>query len=180
MKPIPTLEIKWIDVLRRHVQAFGVPHALEGTAYLISELGIESSPIEEIYTLTERSLGTVHINVTTIRRAFAKYSIPFRMLECTLNESWYRYTMESSGVEEDGITRIIDLDIPGIMIAWDEDMSHTTIVDGNHRLCRRWRDGLKTFECAIVPRYLVEEHIQVATEMASRALNISDLITRRK
>lgn len=108
----------------------------------------------------------MQINVTGIRACLARRAVPFVMLKSKLNEEWYRYTLESCGCEEEHIARLTpsDLERPGIMINWSKEARHTTLIDGSHRLCRRWRDGLKTFEFAFVNREDVEMFITKVEE----------------
>lgn len=158
----PSAQVAEIPLTKRHLRCFAEPHPLEAVAVLLRPDGVDVLQMQETYTLTEKVLGTVQINVTGIRACLAKCSIPFIMLRCHLNEEWYRYTLESCGCEEDHIARLqpADLERPGIMINWDSERHHTTLVDGGHRLCRRWRDGLKTFEIAYVDREHVEMFIR--------------------
>jgi hypothetical protein len=163
----PSVQVAEIPVTSRHLAAFGATHALEAVVLLVSpNRGIDALQIQETYVLTEQSLGTVNINVTGIRARLAARAIPFAMLRCQLTEEWYRYTYDSCGCEEDHIARLTpsDLERPGIMINWDSERHHTTLVDGSHRLCRRWRDGLKTFEFAYVNREHVEEFVKKVKE----------------
>jgi hypothetical protein len=176
----PELLIDRIDIEARHLRAFRYAHPLEGTAYLMSDSGaIIASPVEETYTLTEKSLGTVHINVTGIKSGIYNGVVPFTMYRCHLTERWYQYTRKTAGVEDESIDRLTpeDLTRPGIMVVWQPDMSHTTMVDGNHRLCRRWRDGLTTFEFAMVLRPHIE-HLVRPADSDEALLNVTDLVRR--
>jgi hypothetical protein len=158
---LPMVKVDEIPITDHHIACFAARHALEVAVLLVSPKGVEALDINETYTLTERSLGTVQINVTGIRRRLATRAVPFIMLRCHLNEEWYRYTLVSCNCEEEHIARLTaaDLERPGIMVNWDAARHHTTLVDGSHRLCRRWRDGLKTFEFAYVDREHVKQFI---------------------
>lgn len=175
----PVLRIDKIETTFDHYAAFRKAHPLEGTAFLIGGDEVIASPIEETYTLTAKSLGTVHINVTGIKEGLAMNRIPFKMYRCHLDQCWYEYTMETSGVEEAGIERLelgADLERPGIMIVWTPEFDHTTIVDGNHRLCRRWREGMRTFEFAMVILPDIQHFVREDSERDRFSVNISNLM----
>lgn len=178
----PVLRIDEIETTSNHYAAFRKVHPLEGTAFLIDDDRVHASPIEETYTLTAKSLGTVHINVTGIKEALAMDRIPFKMFRCHLDQRWYEYTMKSAGVEEEGIERLelgADLDRPGIMIVWTPEYDHTTIVDGNHRLCRRWREGMVTFEFAMVILPYIKHFVRQASARDEFVVNVSELMRRK-
>ena len=179
-KPIPQMRVNSINITDDHFRAFAFVHPLEGTAYLLSSDGIVSSPIEETYTLTESGLGTVHINITGIKQGLASGVIPFSMYRAEATQEWHDYTVKSSGVEEEGIARLepLDLERPAICVVWKQDFSHTTFVDGNHRICRRWREGRKTFDFAMVIYPDIIPFVRRASPRDVQRLNVGDFIRR--
>jgi len=178
---IPQMRVNRIDTMDEHRSAFELAnHPLEGSVVMLSDNGITVSPIEETYTLTESRLGTVHINITGIKQGLGSGAIPFTMYRAEATQEWHDYTMQSSGVEEEGIARLkpADLKRPAICIVWRQDFSHTTFVDGNHRICRRWRDGLTTFDFAMVIYPDVMPFVRKASPRDEQMLNISDFVRR--
>ena len=65
-------------------------------------------------------------------------------------ESFYRHVLDNNGVEAARLAEITDrdLDRPGILVMWPDNQS--TLIDGNHRLCRRYNLGLPGFRFLIV------------------------------
>jgi hypothetical protein len=150
----PTMQVRSIKTRARHYKAFAHSHPLEfngivGVQHVEIGVVVKGMESREIYKLDSPDLkGPVAVDVTGIKRALAARRLPLVIHEAQLNQEWVDYTLRSNGVEEEGIARLkpIDLRRPGILIHWGND--HTTLVDGAHRLVRRWREGMTTFEFA--------------------------------
>jgi hypothetical protein len=152
---LPAMRVSEITVRARHYKAFTHDHPYEFDGVMgvqripegVIVHGIES---REVFMLDKSDIGPVHVDVTGLKRALATRLIPLVMYEAQLNQRFVDYTMKSNGCEEAGIARLLprDLKRPGILIHWAGD--HTTFVDGAHRLVRRWREGMTTFQFARV------------------------------
>lgn len=159
----PALPIEWIQTEDRHRAAFARRHPLEakipiGIGIRGGELALESLERREIYTLSNEDLSPlpVSVDVTNIRRAMSRGAVPYKMILCHHSQAWHDYVLQSCGVEEKHLSRLTreDLERPAILMNWHA-MWVTSTIDGAHRIVRRWRDGLRTFEMAVV-RY---EHV---------------------
>lgn len=155
-KDCPQMHTFSIPVLDQHYAAFSHRHPFEInaiTGFRPAPRGVfvEGIEVREVFSLDSEAIGAVSIDVTGIKRALASRRIPLEMFEAHLNQEWVDYTMQSNGCEEEGIARLTpaDLQRPGILMHWTGQ--HTTLVDGAHRLVRRWREGLTTFQFAYVP-----------------------------
>lgn len=148
-----------------HCADFLFSHALEYEKRRVSPTGtgfvIHGLSVREVYRLNSPLFGSpgIVIDVTSIKRLLGRRMIPFKMLRVDLDQRWVDYTYRSGGCEERGITRLSPSDCrrPGVMIDWGR--SHTTMVDGNHRLVRTWRDGGKHFEMAFVAASHIANHV---------------------
>jgi hypothetical protein len=149
-------EVTQIPTAERHFKQFAFKHSLEIDIDTISDDGKFQTTFRrrEIYTVDKKELfgGDISIDVTGIKRALVARQLPFRMFQASLNEGWVNHVLNYGGCEEDHIVRLTPADLrrPGILVLWTGDGSNTTLIDGNHRLVRRWREGLTTFDFAVV------------------------------
>lgn len=160
MESRPSLQINMIPTEERHYAGFAFKHPMEET--LAASIGLSNRGELILSTLERRESFTlvnpdifpegVRIDVTGVKKMLASRYKNFRMVRATVNEGWCKYILENNGVEEQRVASLTpeDLERPGIMIVWTDDMIHTTIIDGSHRLVRRFRDGNNTFEMAIL------------------------------
>ena len=163
----PALQCWLIDTEQRHCDGFLYKHGMEHdirevtptkTGFLLRGLNTR-----EIYTLdNERVFGPgpgIAIDVTSIKRLLGRRQVPFKMMRVDLDQRWVDYTYQTGGCEEHGIERLKPEDCtrPGIMIMWRPGA--TTMIDGNHRLVRTWREGCKTFEMAMVQAVDIIQHV---------------------
>jgi hypothetical protein len=158
----PCVVMRRIPTKKWHLKGFAHVHPMEKVARTMLSpdlmLGIASL---ETYHLEQEDIGKVIINVTGIKKGLVNGDIRFQMVELALTQEWVEYIMETCHTEEEGIARhtLEDLKRPGIMIAWNPDASFTSQIDGSHRLVRRWREGMKTMELAMVYLPFVLKHI---------------------
>lgn len=147
--------VESIPTLERHYQQFAFKHPLEHDSETISEDGKFKTRLmrREVFTVEKYELfgGEISIDVTGIKRALVARKLPMRMYRAELNASWVEYVRQYGGCEEDHIAALkaADLRRPGIIVLWVAS-SNTTLIDGNHRIVRRWREGLTTFDMAAV------------------------------
>lgn len=166
----PALPIHWIPKQKRHQRAFGVKHFLEkkfltGIRITDGKVWLDGIEIREQFILENADLapGPINIDVTGIKAGLFQGTIPFEMTRCTNSQDWHDYIMRSCGCEESHIARLEpkDLERPAIMLAWVPNLAMTSTVDGSHRICRRWRDGLTFFEVAMVHYKDVKQFVKM-------------------
>jgi len=106
----------------------------------------------ETYTFSAPDFGTWRFDIRGIKDAIVAGRLPVQMFKMTpIDESFYQHVLANNGVEEPRIAQITepsDLDRPGIMIFWPD--GHSSLIDGNHRLCARKRKGLDSFRFLMV------------------------------
>jgi hypothetical protein len=151
----PQMKCRMIPTLERHYEAFGYKHPLEMSVVLGAEavesgLLVHGIEMREIFRM-DHGMGKMSVDVTGLKRALNRRAIPLVMQEATLNKRFVEYTVQSNGCEEEGIARLkpADLERPGILMAYKGAVN--VFVDGAHRMVRRWREGMTTFEFAFVP-----------------------------
>lgn len=143
-----------IPTLEKHYKHFSFVHGLE--------FHIEKNDGEWHSMLGRREMFNLHaptvfgeqrvsIDVSGIKYALANRKMHFTMHEGLLNQTWADYVFKCGGCEEQGIDRLkpSDLRRPGILVLWDST-GNQTMIDGNHRLVRRWREKMTTFQYALV------------------------------
>ncbi len=159
MSKQPKLPLEWISTEPRHIEAFGHKHPLEAsviTGITLEDDGFHVHSVEryETYTLESELIAPfpLRINITQLKASIFAGKTKFDMVRCTNSQEWHDYIFESCGCEEEhiGCLTLEDLKRPAIMIYWDPQLHMTSTVDGAHRICRRWREGIKDFEVAFV------------------------------
>lgn len=105
----------------------------------------------EVFTFKASELGAFLFDVRGIKDAIVSNRIPaqmFRMVE--IPEHFYQHVLNNHGVEPARLPQFNgrDLERPGIMVAWPH--GYHTMIDGNHRLCRRYTLNLHSFRFLMV------------------------------
>lgn len=142
-----------IPTMGKHYKQFSHKHALEWSKEFRNdewETKIGSREMFGLYAPTVFGEQRVCIDVTGIKYLLANRKMPFEMYQAQLNATWIDYSYKAGGCEETGIERLQPRDLrrPGIMVMWGR--GNQSMIDGNHRLVRRWREGLTTFDYAMV------------------------------
>lgn len=83
--------------------------------------------------------------------ATAARALGYEPQSCELTRHHYEHVSRNNGVDLEYVALITpeQRDVPAIICDW-EDGSHT-LIDGNHRMCRRWEDGFTNFDAYILP-----------------------------
>lgn len=112
---------------------------------------VKGRELREIFSFHEDSIGEFRFDVRGIKDAIADGHIRARMYKIPdVPEDYYQHILQNNGVEPDRLPKINgpDLERPGIMVSWPH--GYQTMIDGNHRLCRRVQLGMKTFRFLLV------------------------------
>jgi hypothetical protein len=149
-----------VETLESDLKAF----AYVGSVYASSDraigvLGgkvlIECLRKREIFSFTSPEMKLdVIFDVRGIKDALAAKKLAFTMFEGELSQEWHDSVIRSNGVEAERVAQLTaeDLERPGIVIGWGGPaQGEHTLIDGNHRMARRWQLGMKTFRFAVVP-----------------------------
>jgi len=144
------------------IAAFKHKHPLDShVERTIAEFGnqyvVEIKGTFEIFRFTAPEYGEVIFDIRGIKDALAENRLPFQMMQLKLDAGLVEHVRRNNGVEAKRMAELTaaDLERPGIMAQWPDQ--HTSCIDGNNRLVRRWDDGLRTYRFALI---LMNETIQ--------------------
>lgn len=137
----------------------GRPHDLEFVRP--TEIGIWSR--EEVFLFRDRVYGDMVFNIRTIKDAVLANTIPYALFELPLTQGFHDHLMQD-GVEtsEDWIHKmdVGKIDTPAIAVDWNDDSNATTtVIDGNHRLIKRFRLGLPSCRIIFTPIQYLRSHM---------------------
>lgn len=105
----------------------------------------------ELFTFEAPEVGVFLFDVRGIKDAIVSGQIPARMLRLPeIPEHFYQHILNNHGVVPARLAQFNgrDLERPGIMVAWPH--RYQTMIDGNHRLCRRYMLSLHGFRFLMV------------------------------
>lgn len=111
---------------------------------------IEVATSFEVFRFSSLEYGDITFDVRGIKDALAERTIKFQMFETEMDAHMIEHIRKNNGVEPERIASLTaaDLERPAIVVLWPD--GHSSVIDGNNRLVRRWDDGLKTFRFAAV------------------------------
>lgn len=96
--------------------------------------------------------GMLHFNVTLLARLHKQMPDEFRRITMDLTQENYDLCIKHRGIEEPKITNLTPKQLrePGYSVVLGNGLF--TIVDGHHRLVRRWRGGVRVMDFWITHR----------------------------
>lgn len=129
---------------------------------------LDGHPFDQIFTHTDENGVTRHFNCGAIMRAIAQRKITPDFATVDIPESVYQHIQANHGIEEDHLSSITIkmLESPALLAHFDEGSD--LLIDGSHRLVKRYRQGLRTIEVLVVQEkdwtpYLVTDIDQTYT-----------------
>lgn len=105
----------------------------------------------EVFTFEAPEIGAFLFDVRGIKNAIVSSRIPAKMFRLPeVPEHFYQHILDNHGVVRERLPQFDshDLERPGIMVSWPH--GYQTMIDGNHRLCRRYQLGLRSFRFLMV------------------------------
>lgn len=105
----------------------------------------------EMFTFEAPGIGTWRFDVRSIKDAIVRGNLLAHMMRLPdVPEHFYSHVLTNNGVESKRLSKLTtaDLERPGIMVLWPD--GHSTLIDGNHRLCGRYLAGARDFRFLIV------------------------------
>jgi hypothetical protein len=104
---------------------------------------LDCGPTDEIFTHVDEDGTTRHFNTSAMMRAVIERKVKPDLATCPLTEGLIRHIEQNHGVEEPNIEQLPDrvLEIPVLLVRFNDTTD--LLVDGNHRVVKRWRKGLK-------------------------------------
>lgn len=141
--------------LESDIAAFKYKHPLDSNSMRIvgeiapGEIVVEGRTVFEIFSFTS-PIGDCTFDVRGIKTALATGKLQFQMMEVDLDSGLVEHVRNNHGVEPKRVAELTaaDLERPAIAVFWPN--GHTTFIDGNHRMVRRWDSGLRTMRYALV------------------------------
>lgn len=128
------------------------PHGLEvaRTRTVINESIVQVFEKRECFTFTHPDLGDIRFDVHSIKRALLDGRLKAQMWKVEVPTDFYEHVLKNNGVEPERLETLTERDLqrPGIMIGWPD--GHSTLIDGNHRLCGLYKRGVTAFRFFMV------------------------------
>lgn len=117
----------------------------------------------ECFMFRDRQLGDMVFNVRRIKDAILSGELRhWALFEVPMTEGFHAHLMKD-GVETSE-ERIYEMDpswaeIPALGVDWNDGSHNMTIIDGNHRLIRRFRDGQPTARIILAPMQFLRRYV---------------------
>lgn len=104
---------------------------------------LDCGPTDELFTHIDKHGVTRHWNTSAMVRAVFERKVQPHLAECDLTQGLIDHILQHHGVEERSLATLPEkvLEIPVVLAQFADGTS--LLVDGNHRVVRRWRKGLK-------------------------------------
>lgn len=106
---------------------------------------------DEAFSHVDLTTGELHTFAVTAMNKFAsEYDVSgIKRATIPITKNHYDHIMENSGIEEPRVERLTPefRDKPIIGVYWEDGTF--TVIDGNHRYARAYRDGLERISCNI-------------------------------
>lgn len=128
----------------------------------------------------------LHFNASLLARLHKQMPNEFARVTLDIGPNEYALCMEHRGIEEDKLAKLTPAQLrePGYAVVF-EDLAFT-IVDGHHRLVRRYRGGVRVMDFFVASKqiwqhclvaYSAEAEAQLAQGMPARSENPEQLAT---
>lgn len=116
-----------------------------------SDVLVAVAVTRETFEFSAPETGTIIFDVRGIKDAMIAGELQFQMCEIEVAEMLYQHIVSKNGVDVEAVAKVTDerSRTPGIVLSWGVFGTHT-VIDGNHRLVRRYENGDKRFRCALV------------------------------
>jgi hypothetical protein len=145
------------------------------TAYSVE---IEHRKTDQVFS-TYHDDAMLHFNTSLLARLHKQMSGEFRRITMDLDEAVYEVCMKHRGIEEPKIEALTATQLrePGYGVFFADGLF--TIVDGHHRLVRRYRGGCRTMDFWVtypeawnpcIIKGTPEEDAEIAKGMPERVL----------
>jgi hypothetical protein len=139
---------------------------------------IEHRKTDQVFS-TYKNDAMLHFNVSLLARLHKQMSGEFRKITMNLDEAVYELCVKHRGIEEPKVEALTATQLrePGYGVMFSDGLF--TIVDGHHRLVRRWRGGCRTMDFWVTHQHAwepciikgtAEEDAEIAKGMPVRVL----------
>lgn len=127
----------------------------------IYELEVEHRETDQVFSYYHGGGDEMlHFNVSLLARLHKQMPAEFRRITMDIGQAEYDLCMGHRGIEEPKVAKLSPKSLrePGYGCLFDE--GSFTIVDGHHRLVRRFRGGVRVMDFWVSPR-MIWEHCLV-------------------
>lgn len=114
------------------------------------EIEIEHRKMDQVFSYYHGD-EMLHFNASLLARLHKQMPNEFRLITMDLDEAIYDLCMKHRGIEEPKIDRLTPTQLrePGYGVLFED--GSFTIVDGHHRLVRRWRGAVRVMDFWVSP-----------------------------
>jgi hypothetical protein len=112
----------------------------------IYEITADHRPDDQVFSYYHHG-KLLHFNVSLLNRLREQMPKEFRRITMDITDAEYRLVMEHRGIEEPKVKALTPKQLrePGLMVMFEQDGT-VSIVDGHHRLARRYRGGVRVMD----------------------------------
>lgn len=161
--------------------ALGKPH--ESESRTLTRHGIWTR--DEAFYFRDKLLGDMMFNIRTMKDAILAGKLPYGVFEYELTKGFYEHLLKDGVQTDPDHIHVLDgekLEVPAIAIDWcdTEGASNITVIDGNHRLIKRYLQGLPTGRFILVPFPYCRDHVSLDRLGELNAAQLRELATLPK
>src|ERR1700757_2452747 len=117
-------------------------------AYMVD---VEPQLGDQVFTYYHNN-AMLHFNVSLLARMRKQMPKEFWLITMDVTEDIYDMCIKHRGIEEPKVLALTKKQLrePGYGVFHDDD-GNFTLVDGHHRLVRRWRGGVRQIDIWVTP-----------------------------
>lgn len=152
-------------------------------SYLID---IEHLPTDQVFSY-HHGEENLHFNATLLARLHKQMPDEFRRITMDIDHAIYDLCMKYRGIEEHRVVGLLPRNLrePGYGAVFED--GRFTVIDGHHRLVRRYRGGVRVMDFFVAPPpiwraclvpYTAEESAMVMTGVPPRVEHPTDIASR--
>lgn len=104
-------------------------------------------------------------NVRGIKDDIVSGEIDSHVIRIKITEEFYRHTLTNGGVEEQHVRSLNSEDLDRIAVGVLMPGDTLMLIDGNHRLARRYRDGMTDMRVVVVRCSACREHLALPEQI---------------
>lgn len=132
------------------------------------EVEIEHREADQVFTYYHGD-AMLHFNASLLARLHAAMPKEFRRITMDIGDAEYDLCMKHRGIEEQKVERLPPRQLrqPGYGVLFED--GSFTIVDGHHRLVRRYRGGVRVMDFYVAPP-AIWQHCLVQYDPEAEAL----------
>lgn len=137
------------DRLRaRDIELLRAPVVQEETKVSLLATGpdgtlVHQADVIETFRSNTPGLPDIIFDVRAIKDAVINNQIKFEVFRSEISDAWYNHILKNGGIEEPRVAGLSEQDLKRPLITILFPQGWTQIIDGNHRLIKRYRRGTR-------------------------------------